>query len=394
MNARDLANTISENEVVNLCRKIVKIRTVNPPGDEAALAEYIGNVLRDSGLQVEILKQDKGRASLIASLKSGARAPGRIPALLYNGHLDTVPLGAEEWKKDPFGAEIFEGKIWGRGASDMKAGVAAMIAAGQAIARAHLALKGDLILAFTAGEEVDSLGAKAVAARTDLGPIQAVVIPEPSLNEIFIAEKGALWLELTTCGRTAHGAMPDLGKNALLMMIDLIQEIRQISFPFKEHPLLGGFTMSINTISGGMKTNVVPDRCVVTIDMRTVPGQDHGSIVAQVQGAIDSLARRDPEFQAAVTAVNDRRPIETAADEPALKNFIETVEAATGRRPVPKGVRYYTDASTLVPAFKAPMIICGPGDPGMAHQPNESVEICRLVESAKILTLAAAKFLL
>ncbi len=390
MNISDLVKHVSETEVVSLCREIVKIRTVNPPGDETALAAYIGDVLRDSGLQVEVLPHDHGRASLLAFIKGS----GRVPAIMLNGHLDTVPLGAERWKHDPFSADISDGRIWGRGTSDMKSGLAAMIAAGQAVARARRPLQGDLILAFTAGEEVDSLGAKSVAARSGLGPIQAVVIPEPSSNDIYVAEKGALWLELTTKGKTAHGAMPDLGKNAVLMMIDLLQGLRKLSIPFQEHPLLGGFTMSINTIAGGMKTNVVPDRCVVTIDMRTVPGQDHRSILKQIQAVIDGLTTKNSDFRATVSIVNDRIPIETPPEERAVQTFIGVIEEMTGQRPVPKGVRYYTDASTLVPAFKAPMIICGPGDPGMAHQPNEYVEIKRLVESAKILTIAAGKFLL
>ncbi len=385
-----LGNGIEEDKVVGLCREIIRIRTVNPPGDECALAEYVSGTLNDAGLKVELLRHDRTRASLLASIKGA----GRVPALVYNGHLDTVPLGAEVWKHDPFSADIADGRIWGRGASDMKSGLAAMIAAGQAIAGARLPLQGDLILAFTAGEEADSLGAKTVAARPDLGPIRAVVIPEPSLNDVYIAEKGALWLELTTYGKTAHGAMPDLGKNAVLMMMDLLQTIRKMAIPFQEHPLLGGFSMSINTISGGMKTNVVPDRCAVTIDMRTVPGQDHPSILKEIQAVIGGFAARDSDFRASVSAVNDRIPVETSPEEPAVQTFMDVLGAVTGKRPVPRGVPYYTDASTLVPAFKAPMIICGPGDPGMAHQPNEYVEIERLVESAKILTMAAGKFLL
>jgi len=198
-----------------------------------------------------------------------------------------------------------------------------------------------------------------------------VVIAEPSYNDIYIAEKGAFWLEITTHGKTAHGSMPHLGRNAIMMMVALLSELDQLSVPYTEHPLLGGFTRSINTIAGGVKTNVVPDQCVVTIDQRTVPGQDHCAILRQVEHLIADLGRRLPDFRASVKVINDRIPVETSPDEPVVQRFCDVVAEVAGERPVPKGVNYYTDAVALVPALKAPMIICGPGDAKLAHQPNE-----------------------
>jgi succinyl-diaminopimelate desuccinylase len=275
----------------------------------------------------------------------------------------------------------------------MKSGLAALIVATRTMAKARLPLRGDLILAATAGEESDSLGATALAVRPDLGPVQALVIPEPSANDIYVAEKGAFWLELTTQGKTAHGSMPDLGRNAVMMMVALIGELEKMAFPYREHPMLGGFSRSINTIAGGVKTNVVPDLCVATVDMRTVPGQDHRAILGQVEGLIADLTRRIPDFQASVKIVNDRCPVETSPSEPAVRRFADVVAQVTGERPVPKGVRYYTDAAVFVPHLNVPMIICGPGDAKQAHQPNEHVEIVKLVQSAKIFTLAALKLL-
>jgi succinyl-diaminopimelate desuccinylase len=232
-----------------------------------------------------------------------------------------------------------------------------------------------------------------LAARPDLGPVQAVVIPEPSYNDIFVAEKGAFWIEITTQGKTAHGSMPEMGRNAVMMMVTLINELGKMSFPYKEHPLLGGFSQSINTIAGGVKTNVVPDYCAVTVDMRTVPGQDHRAILRQVEDLIADLSRRLPDFKALVKVTNDRAPVETSPEEPAVQSFADVVAEVAGERPVPKGVRYYTDAVAFVPVLRAPMIICGPGDAKLAHQPNEYVEVSKLVQAAKIYTLAAAKLL-
>jgi succinyl-diaminopimelate desuccinylase len=275
----------------------------------------------------------------------------------------------------------------------MKGGLAAMIAAALALVEADASLPGDLLLAFTAGEEADSLGAYAVAERNDLGPVGAVVVSEPSSNELFIAEKGALWVELTAYGHTAHGSMPELGRNAVMMMVALLDELDRLPVACTEHPLLGRFTRSINTISGGVKTNVVPDQCVATVDMRTVPGQDHAALLRQIEALIADLAARQPGFRASMRVLNDNVPLTTPPDHPAVARMAGVIEAATGRRPIPAGVRYYSDAVAYVPATGAPMLICGPGQAGLAHQPDEYVEIDRLVESARILTLAAPHLL-
>lgn len=390
MNLKELVGAVQEAELVEYCREMVRIKSVNPPGDEMAMAEYVANVLKSIGLEVKLLKHSSSRASVLAIL----RGSGQAPALLYSAHLDTVPLGAEQWIHEPFAAETLDGKIWGRGSADMKGGLAALLVMAKIMANSGLSIKGDLIFAITAGEEVDSLGAKSVASYPDLGPVQAIIVPEPSYNDIYIAEKGALWLEISTYGKTAHGSMPALGKNAVMMMVELIKGLEKISIPFESHAMLGGFSMSINTISGGIKTNVVPDRCVVSIDMRTVPGQDHHDIMARFQGLIKDLGKHDPDFKASIEITNDRPPIETSPKEPVVKMMVDIVADITGEIPIPKGVNYYTDAATLAPAFKAPMIICGPGHPGLAHQPNEYVEIEKLVQAAKIYTAATHQFLL
>jgi succinyl-diaminopimelate desuccinylase len=389
MEKKKLLSFVKEADALKFCQELVRIKSVNPPGDELQAAEYVTSVLKKIGLEVELIKHSPTRASVLARLKSSRKKPG----LLYNGHLDTVPVGSEKWIHEPFNADISEGKVWGRGTADMKGGLAALMVAAKALAEARLPLQGDLIVAATAGEEADSLGATAVAARPNLGPVQAVVIAEPSYNDIYVAEKGAFWLELTTQGKTAHGSMPEMGQNAIMMMVPLINELGKMVFPYKEHPLLGGFSQSINTITGGVKTNVVPDQCVITVDMRTVPGQDHRVILKQVEDMIADLSRRTPDFKASVKVTNDRAPVETSPDEPVVQSFYDIVAEVAGERPVPKGVRYYTDAVAFVPVLKAPMIICGPGEAKLAHQPNEHVEISKLLQAAQIYALAAAKLL-
>ena len=394
----DLLGRIQEAEVVNLCRDLVRFKSVNPPGDELEIAEYVADVLRNAGLTVEMVPHTLTRASVLARLEGPSTVlstgSGKVPALLYTGHLDVVPVGAEEWLHDPFRGEVVEGKLWGRGSSDMKGGDAAMIAAAKVLAAANLPLKGDLILAFTAGEEGEQLGATELAARPDLAPVQAVVVAEPSYNDVYVAEKGAFWLKITTQGKTAHGSMPQLGQNAIKMMVALLSELDSLAVPHHaEHPLLGGFTRSMNTIAGGVSTNVVPDRCEVTIDQRTVPGQDHGAILRQVEELIADLGRRLPGFRASVEVINDRIPVASSPEEPIVQRFYDVVAEVVGERPVPRGVSYYTDGVVFAPVLKAPLIICGPGDAKLAHQPNEYVEVAKLVEATKIFVLAAAQVL-
>jgi succinyl-diaminopimelate desuccinylase len=384
-----LLNRIDAKELTELCQQLVRIKSVNPPGDELTIAQYAADYLRQAGLETELVAHGPKRASVLARLKGRGRKPG----LLYSAHLDTVPVGAETWLHDPFSGDVADEKVWGRGSADMKGGMAVIMSVARILAQAEVPLQGDLILGLTAGEEVDSLGAMTLAARPNLGPVQAVVVTEPSSNQLFIAEKGALQIEITTHGKTAHGSMPELGRNAVMMMVALLAELDTLPIPCTPHPMLGGFSRSINTIAGGIKVNVIPDQCTAEVDMRTVPGQNHRDILARIEELIAGFRKKNPGFSAGIRILNDRPPIVTSPDDPMVHRFVEMIEQATAKRPTPQGVRYFTDAVAFVPVLKAPMIICGPGQAGLAHQPNEYVEIDKLTESARILTLAAFRLL-
>jgi succinyl-diaminopimelate desuccinylase len=389
MNWKSIFTPAQEKEVINICRELVRIKSINPPGDELSIAEFITHILKKVGLEVELIRHSQKRASVLARLKGNCKGS----AVLYNGHLDTVPTGVEKWIYDPFSAKISNGKIWGLGASDMKGGLAAMIVSIKRLAEINPKFKGDLIFAATASEETDSLGAIEIASRLKSDSIQVVVLSEPSNNEMVIAEKGALWLEIATKGKTAHGSMPESGRNAIMSMIKFINELMKIKIPFIKHPLLGSFTLSINTILGGVKTNVVPDRCVITIDMRTLPGQNHKVIFKKVNELIKEIKQRLSDFRASIKIINNRAPLETSLSEPVVKKFTGVLFEINGRRPIPKGVNYYTDATVFIPFLKVPMIIFGPGNPQLAHQPNEHIEISKLIEASKIYILTAMKLL-
>lgn len=380
-----------DQDVISLCQRLVRVNSVNPPGNELAVAqEAMEYLLEGCGLELEMVAHEEKRASLLARLPGSGKRRG----LLYAAHIDTVPAGAETWEHDPFSGDLADGKVWGRGASDMKGGAAAILAAVRNIARCGAPLEGDLVLALTAGEEVDFLGARSILEHPWLQNMQAVFIPEPSSNEPYLAEKGGLWLELTTFGKTAHGSMPHLGINAIGMMRRLLDELERMPVEYQEHPLLGGFTLSINTIEGGVKTNVVPDRCHATVDIRSVPGQDNEAIIRQVQALITRLEQEVEGFKAEAHSIGfPTAAVTTSPEEAVVQQFMDVLEEVLGERPPAKGVAYFTDAAEFSPALGIPMVICGPGIAALAHQPNEFVETDKLQQAVRLYTKLAQRLL-
>jgi succinyl-diaminopimelate desuccinylase len=381
--------TTMDEEVVELCSRLVSIPSFNPPGNELEIATFVHSYLQQAGLQSELIFHTPQRASILAGL-AGRKIK---KSLLFSAHMDTVPVGAEQWEHPPYQAQLSEGKIWGRGTADMKGGLAAIMVAARVIAASKIPLAGDLVLALSAGEEVNMLGANAMANRPELQNLQGMLVAEPTSNDLIIAEKGILWLVITTTGKTAHGSMPEYGRNAVRMMLTLINELDRLDFPFEEHPLLGKFSASLNTIHGGIQTNIVPDQCQISIDMRTVPGQVHTQIIQKIQALIDTLHARDADFSAAISITQDGAALATDPNDPLVSTLQNIMARVTGQTPTPKGVRYFTDAAIYASHVPAPLVICGPGPTEMAHQPDEYVEVEKLKQAARIYTLAAHELL-
>jgi succinyl-diaminopimelate desuccinylase len=356
------------------------VKSANPPGDEVEAAKLVVDWMQRMGLEAQVIPIEGKRANALARLPG----IGSKPPLLFSGHLDTVPPGETPWKHDPYSGEIVEDKIYGRGASDMKGGLVAMIMAAGALCKSKLPLAGDLLIGATADEEAGTLGARHLVESGALNQVSGVLIGEPSELSVYIAEKGAFWLEVTTRGKTAHGAMPDLGINAILKMNKVLARLSRLRFEYQRHRLLGKPTLNIGTISGGIKTNVVPDACKITLDIRTVPGQSHHAILGQVEEILKEQRRLDADFQGEVQIINDRPPLETAPQDPLVKIALRASRAVTGQSQRPQGVMYYTDGVAFVPKLKIPMVICGPGKAGLAHQPDEYVEIPKVHASARI----------
>jgi succinyl-diaminopimelate desuccinylase len=399
----DLLARIDPEAIARVCADLVRFNTSNPPGNESRAAEYVADYLRPAGFSVDLLPYpgDAGRASVVARLRRGVPAAGDgRGALMFSSHLDVVPVGTRPWRYPPFAGTIAEGKVWGRGAADLKGGLAAMLVAAKILAESGIELGGDLVVAATAGEETGMVGAAQVAEWPGLGPIEAIIISEPTDNVPALAERGVLWLDLTTQGKTAHGSTPRLGRNAIDMMRVLLDELDALEISFTPHPLLGNFTSSINMIQGGAAQNVVPDQCFASIDMRTVPGQRHCAILRQIEELIDDLRARRPGFEATAEIHFDLPSVDSPEDDPTVMRFLATAATVGGRPARPTAVRFATEAGVfgpnlppLPPHERVPVIIYGPGHPDLAHQDDEHVPIEKMVTAARVYLAAALDIL-
>jgi succinyl-diaminopimelate desuccinylase len=333
---------------VDLALELIRLDTVNPPGREAAAADLLSGRLEAAGLEVDRHEHAPGRTSLVA------RLPGTGPALCLTGHLDTVPLGGAPWSVEPFG-ELRDGRLYGRGSSDMKGGVAAIVVAAERVAALGAGEAG-LELVLCAGEETGCEGARHLAETGALGRAGAVLVAEPTGGVPHVAHKGVLWVRARTEGVSAHGSSPHLGRNAIYPLAAAVAALAEVRLEASEHPLLGSPTLNVGTISGGTVVNVVPDRAEARIDIRTVPGMATEAVL----DALRAAGGPDVEFE----SVLDLAPVASDPEDPWVRSVLDGVE--------PAGLAYFTDAAALTPAYGSPpTVIWGPGEAAQAHQTDE-----------------------
>ena len=370
----------SKKSALDITRELTRIDSMNPPGREHQCAQYVGKMLQDAGLQVSYAEFGEGRTSVIARLAgTGAKAP-----ICFGGHIDTVPLGAKAWTKDPFAGEVAEGKIYGRGTTDMKAGLAAYLWMALELAKLPRG-KADILFVSVAGEETGCQGSVHLAQNKAVKGARAVLIAEPTSNYPIVGHRGALWLQALATGVTVHGSMPHLGVNAIYKAARAIGKLEQFKFNESPHPLLGGATLNVGTMQGGMNLNSVPDRAEFTIDIRTIPSQNHKELMAQIQKYVGD--------DVAITPVMDVGGVWTEAADPWVSEVFQLMEPILGEKPGPRGAPYFTDASALKPAFDgAPTLILGPGDMTLAHQTDEYCAVDKIEEAANVYETIARRW--
>jgi len=348
-------------DALDLLSELIRFRTIG--GGEGAAARHCAALAEKAGLGTRLLAWEPGREQLVART-----AGGDGPPLTFTGHLDTVPVQADDWSVDPWAAERDGDKVVGRGASDMKSGVAAaVVATVEHAARPHACRGVQLVL--TAGEEtgctglveLDATGRDAIAGG---GPL---VVAEPTANALVIGHKGAHWMRLRAAGRAAHGSAPELGDNAVVRLARAAVALHDHK-GWPRDDRFGPVTANVGVLRGGVAPNVVPDAAELMLDIRTVPGVDAGQLRAQV--GVLAGERVDVADHVVLP------PLDTGADEPFVGMVRAALQAAGASDEVAPPARFFTDASVLAgvlggEAGPAPTVVLGPGEPAQCHVVDE-----------------------
>ncbi|HLS59289.1 MAG TPA: M20 family metallopeptidase [Paracoccaceae bacterium] len=371
-------------DVVEIAQRLIRFDTINPPGRERPCLDWVASLLAPAGFEIAWQEIGEDRANLIARLPATAAAAR--PPLVLSGHVDTVPLGAAAWSVPTHEGLIEGGRLWGRGASDMKSGVAACIAAGLEAAE-WPERRADLRLILSAAEETGCEGVLAlVRERSLLGEAGAMVVAEPTDNRPLLGHKGALWLRLHHRGVTAHGSSPELGRNAIFAACESIARLRSLDFGVAEHEVMGRPSLNIGTLHGGLNVNSVPDHAALGVDIRTVAGQTNASVRERVAEAVGG--------EIEIEILTDMAPVFTPADDPWMAEARTIASEITGAPADAATARYFTDASVLKEAFgHPPTLIMGPGPAALAHQTDEWCDVAAIGACARAFAEIARRYL-
>jgi len=366
-------------QAAKLLRELIALPSVNPaflpPGDpragEQRVADFLAAITARAGLDVEVQEVFPLRANLLARLAPWGKTRQRI---LLAPHLDTV--GGES--PEIFRPREKHGRLHGRGACDTKGSVAAMLTALIELARsARRPGQTEIVFAGLADEENGQGGSRALVAKGFKADL--AIVGEPTRLQIVTAHKGDLWLQLERRGKAAHGARPELGRNAVHAMariVDLFETDYATALRKRAHPLLGHPTINVGSIAGGSQPNIVPDRCRISIDRRTIPGETE----ARVRREIQSLLRKH-KLSAKLLNVRNAPcpPLETNSKLPLVKQFLANVGQAK-----PIGADYFCDAAVLA-GGGIPSVVFGPGDIAQAHTADEWVSLRQLEQGTRML---------
>lgn len=367
--------------------RLVRARSENPPGDEAAAAAVAGGFCEELGLDVELHEAVPGRPSVVATW---AGAAGRT--LTYCSHLDVVPAGDEAlWSVDPFAAHVSDGLMHARGAADAKGPVAAALEAVAVLRAVGFEPAGTLQLALVADEE--TMGAQGAGYLVDRGVCapDVAIVGEPTALRLVRAQRGANWFRVTTRGLAGHGSAPERGRNAIKDAAEIVLCLED-ALPDISHEVLGGPSINVGVIGGGAKVNIIPASCTIEIDRRTVPGETLESVRASIEAAIAAARRRRPELEATIELMFAADPFEVDAGGEVVTAVSRAIEEATSAPAELVGFRGASDARYFA-AAGAETVVCGPGDIAVAHTAHEVIALDELERGALIYALSFARLL-
>jgi succinyl-diaminopimelate desuccinylase len=386
---RAVVDRVDEDEVLRFAQRLISTPSENPGGSEEEVAEVAVGILEGLGGRPQIVRGEEGRPSVVARFGSADR-----PALAWNGHLDVVPTGdPSTWRHPPFGAEIADGRLIGRGAVDMKGSIASAFAAVSAIRRAGIEPGGRLDLHLVADEEMAGQHGTNVLLEQGFLDQDAAIVGEASELTIMLAERGGAWVTATTRGRAAHGSRPHEGVNAITSMSRFLLAIEEV-LPDVQHPLVGRPTVNAAQIEGGSAPNVVPDLCSVEIDRRTIPGErDQAAVLSPFEAVAERIRADHPEVDLSFELKLWLEAAETSADSAIANACREAVRAETGAVPADAGFTGITDARYYINQRNIPTVLLGPGSLAAAHTADEFVETADLVTAARVFARVFLGFL-
>jgi acetylornithine deacetylase len=370
--------------VTDLLEDLVRIDSVNPGLDpsgagEAQIAAYVAEWGQAAGLRVDILQSTPGRPSVV--LRGGGDADGR--RLLLCGHLDTVALAGTE---EPLMPRVEGDRLYARGAYDMKAGLAAALVACRDAT--HTGISGEVIVAAVADEELASLGIQEVLTHLDPASIDAAVVTEPTERQVGIAHRGFVWTEITVTGVAAHGSRPHLGADAIFAAGHYLVAFEQLDQQIRErpHPFLGAGNLHASLIVGGTEESTIPDRCVFTVERRTLPQETLERVEADVEDLVRRSQSPDPRLTVTARTRLHRPPMETPRDADIVKALLAETGPGTAVAPM----SYWADSAFLA-AAGIPTVLYGPEGDG-AHADMEWVSCSSTSATAAMLTRLAQDF--
>lgn len=369
-----------EKRIVDYACKLINARTENPPGNEIAAARIVEEFFTSLGIPYTLFEKAKDRTNIVGRIGNGS------PSLLVACHLDVVPAG-DEWKRNPFDAWVENGRIFGRGASDNKGQMAAMMAVTRFLKENEFRLKGQLILIGAADEERgSSLGLEYLVNECGVRADFAI-IPDVAHNMqmIDVTEKGALFLEIISHGKQAHGSRPEMGINAVWHLITLLERIKQIKFKHTFHPLHTPPTLNLGSIHGGTAPNIVPALCKAQLDIRYLPDDSGDEIMAGLVSIVKEVeAQSNAHFE--IKIISHQLPTAVPINNPLVEVISKHTASVLGARPKPKGLSGATVTKQLIQSGIT-AVGFGPGDEAEAHATNESISIRELVDFAEIMAL-------
>ncbi|MEU7742712.1 M20 family metallopeptidase [Nonomuraea sp. NPDC049158] len=385
---------VDEVGVVEFTQALVRIPSTNDPAlgrDERPAAELVAAKMREWGWEPVVDEAAPGRPNVVAVIEGGG---GDGPTLMFEGHTDVVTEGdLSTWTVDPFGGEIRDGRLWGRGSADMKSGLAATLYATRALQLAG-PFPGRIKVCALADEEGLMLGAHHFVASGLAADVDGAIVAEPEAGEICAVAKGALRLRVDFTGKMAHGAMPQHGRNpvqavgALLVALRALETELQGRYPAHEH--LGEVYVTPTVVRAGTEeqVNVIPATASVFIDVRTIPGVEHKPVAERVAAlaAFEGIA-------AEVSILVDRPPVDVPVSDPVVVALALAHQHVTGAAPVYGGVPGSTDGTVLTHWGGIPSVVYGPGGKWIAHQADEYVEVAEIVRCTRVFAEAARRFL-